>query len=92
MTKYYIDYYLLKSPFDNTRTAIKVTNNYLIRFVDSDIIYYFRLDSEIIYIETAYGFREYRTYLKNAYVIDDEIAHQKILVFNDGDLYLLENK
>lgn len=77
MTKYYFDLDLFISPFKDIRKAVKVTNNYLIRFVDSDILYYFRV---------------FKDDLKNAYVIDDEITHQKILFFNDGDLYLLENK
>lgn len=64
--------------FVQKRTTVKVTNNYLIRFVDSYKAY--RIIEK--FIEN----------LDDAYFVDDEIKHQRIVVFNDDDLYLLENK
>lgn len=88
MTKYYLDLDLLKPYYIFTRslhllfvqqrTAVKVTNNYLIRFVDSDKAY------KIL--------KKFVEELDDVYFVDDEIKHQRIVVFNDDDLYLLENK
>lgn len=77
MTNYYIPYNEYVSPFVKP-IAIKVTNNYLIKFINSDDMYYMKyfLDD-----------------LKNWYFIDDPLNFQTILcVLDDGDIYLIENK
>lgn len=75
MTKFYLTYDVITWTWKKPR-AIMIVNNYLIKFVNSNIMF------------NAFELLNNRDW----YIYDDRLTMTRILCVEDDDIYLLENK